>query len=74
MSVSIDLSEIKSLSVPERMLVVEQIWDSIADEQEALPITQAQRDELDRRLKDAEQSPDEGEPWEQVKAELRTRG
>ena len=74
MALSIDLTEIKALSVPDRMLVVEQIWDSIAAEQDALPITDAQREELDRRLADEEQSPDEGDPWEQVKSRLQGRG
>jgi len=74
MALSVDLSEIKALSVADQMLVVEQISDSIAAEQEALPITQAQREELDRRLADEEQSPDEGEPWEQVNSRLQGHG
>ena len=50
MSTSSQLSDFSHLSVSERMLVVEQIWDSIAAEQTSLPLTPAQRDELDNRL------------------------
>ena len=38
------------LSIPERLQLVEEIWDSIAPSLEQLPLTQEQRDELDRRL------------------------
>lgn len=62
---------IEQLSLAERILVVEQIWDSIAAEQAALPVTPAQQEELDRRLEAHRNAPDEGTPWEEVKARLR---
>jgi putative addiction module component (TIGR02574 family) len=61
---------LEGLSVAERMLLVEQIWDSIAAEQESLPLTQAQKDELDRRLAAYEADPTAGSTWEEVKARL----
>ncbi|HEY5315937.1 MAG TPA: addiction module protein [Pirellulales bacterium] len=61
---------LEGLSIAERILLVEQIWDGIAAEAEAIPITQAQRDELDRRLAAAEADPAAGQPWEQVRARL----
>ena len=42
---------IQGLSLEERLKLVEDIWDSIATEQEALSLTSEQRRELDRRLK-----------------------
>lgn len=42
---------ILQLSIAERIQLVEDIWDSIATAPEALPVTQAQRDELDRRVR-----------------------
>jgi putative addiction module component (TIGR02574 family) len=36
--------------VAEKIVLAEQIWDSIAREQEAVGVSQAQKDELDRRL------------------------
>ena len=65
--------DIQGLSVPERIVLVEQIWDSIVAEEDGLEVTQAQKDELDRRLAAYEANPDEGAAWEEVKARLRAR-
>jgi putative addiction module component (TIGR02574 family) len=64
------LSEILKLSVSERIQLVEDIWDSIAAETNTLPLTDAERAELDRRLADAEANPGVGTPWEDLKARL----
>jgi putative addiction module component (TIGR02574 family) len=64
------LSEILKLSVSERIQLVEDIWDSIAAETNTLPLTDAERAELDRRLADAEANPGVGTPWGDVKARL----
>ncbi len=63
----------ENLSIAERILLVEQIWDSIAAEQESWEITQAQRDELDRRIADYEANPQAGSSWEEVKKRLQGR-
>jgi putative addiction module component (TIGR02574 family) len=62
--------EIKKLSVAERILLVEEIWDSIAADQEFLEITLAQKQELDRRLDAYHASGDEGSSWEEVKKRI----
>lgn len=68
----------RRLSIDERLQLVEDIWDSIAAEANvragALPLTAAQIAELDRRVAEADAHPDEGIPWEQVRAELLQRG
>jgi putative addiction module component (TIGR02574 family) len=61
---------IDQLSVAERILLVEEIWDSIADDANELPLTEAQRDELDRRLAAYDKNPRAGSPWDEVKARL----
>ena len=38
------------LPVEDRIKLVEDLWDSIAADQQILPLTAEQRDELDRRL------------------------
>ena len=63
-------SEIKKLSVAERILLVEEIWDSIAVEQEVMEVTEAQMRELDQRLASFEASEQEGRSWEEVKNNL----
>jgi len=43
-------SKLQELPVEDRIKLVEDLWDSIAADQQALPLTDEQRDELDRRL------------------------
>lgn len=43
-------TKLKELPVEERIRVVEDLWDSIAADQNALPLTTDQKAELDRRL------------------------
>jgi len=66
-------ADVLSLSVPERIQLVEDIWDSIAEVPEALGLTEEQKAELDRRLEAYHQNPDEGSPWEMVRERIRIR-
>ncbi len=59
--------EIKQLSVAERVLLVQEIWDGIAADQESISVTEAQKEELDRRLEAYDASPEEGSSWDEVK-------
>ena len=71
MEQSLTSPNIKKLSIAERILMVEEIWDSIADDQASVEVTSAQKDELDRRLDAYNDSPDEGRSWEEVKQRLK---
>jgi len=62
--------EIEQLSVAERVELAEEIWDSIAATPEQLPLTEAQRQELDRRLTLHEREPARATPWEEVRTKL----
>jgi putative addiction module component (TIGR02574 family) len=57
--------------VAERILLVEEIWDSIAEQVEELPLTEAQKADLQRRVAASEANPKAGSSWEEVKARLR---
>ena len=57
----------------ERILLVEDIWDSIASVPEALSLTKEQREELNRRLQAYHDNPEAGSPWEEVKARIAQR-
>jgi len=46
----IDIPQIKKLGVAEKILLVEDIWDSISSEESAIPIPRSHIKELDRRL------------------------
>jgi putative addiction module component (TIGR02574 family) len=73
MSTSSQFPDYTHLSVAERILLVEQIWDSIAAEQAALPVTPAQAAELDRRLEALRKSPSNGASLEEVRARIQTK-
>jgi putative addiction module component (TIGR02574 family) len=73
MSSTFPMPDVSQLTVAERIIVVEQIWDSIAAEQESLPLTPAQEAELDRRLQSYRQSPSAGASWEEVKARIQAK-
>jgi putative addiction module component (TIGR02574 family) len=64
---------LRDLPVDQRMRLVEELWDSIAADQEALPLTDEQRAELDRRLDAYEADGERGRPAELVIADIRKR-
>ncbi len=65
-------TDIRKLSLAERILLLEDVWDSIADEPEAWELSQEQQDELDRRVAAYEANPENTFTWEEVKAGLGT--
>lgn len=65
--------DILSLSVPERILLVEDIWDSIAEIPEEILLSTEQQQELDRRLDAYHRNPDAGSPWSAVRERIRNR-
>jgi putative addiction module component (TIGR02574 family) len=67
--------ELFKLSAAERMELVEELWDSIAaeHEDEPFPLTTAQREDLDRRLKELDEHPECARPWEEVRDRLWAR-
>ena len=69
MSTTID--EFTKLPLPQRLEIVEKLWDSIAADPERLPVTAKQAEELDRRLAAHEANPGEGVAWEEIRARLR---
>lgn len=59
-------TKLQDIPLFERIRLVEDIWDSIAAEQDSLPLTESQRKELDQRLNAFELDGDLGEPAEAV--------
>ena len=66
------IADILELSVTERILLVEDIWDSIIATPEAVPLTDAQKEELERRLETYHRSPSMGSPWHEVVARIKS--
>ena len=65
--------EIAQLSVEERIELIGNIWDTVVDSPEEIPMTQEECEELDRRIEEFEKSPKEGIRWQDLKAILRNR-
>jgi putative addiction module component (TIGR02574 family) len=68
----IDL-KLSELTVAERIQLAEDLWDSVAADTGDLPLTDAQRAELELRLADLERDPGSGEAWEVVRARIQKR-
>ena len=69
----VSLTDILELPVPERIRLVEEIWESIAEIPEAVQLTEEQKVELDRRLDAYRKDPNAGSPWSDVKARILAR-
>ena len=67
--------ELLKLSAAERMELVEELWDSIAAECEGepWPLTNAQREALERRVRELDEHPERARPWEEVRKRLWAR-
>jgi putative addiction module component (TIGR02574 family) len=64
-------AEIERLSPEERLRLIEQLWDSLEDEE--VPLPPAQAAELERRLATFEADRVRAVGWEELKAELARR-
>ena len=67
------ISEIQKLSMEDRVVLVQRIWDDIAESNLPLNLTEAQKAELDRRSAELDANPDMAIPWDEVKQNLQMR-
>lgn len=63
---SITVSDTLELSTAERILLVEEIWNSIAAEADASEPTEAEKRLIDERLEAHRRNPGAGSSWEDV--------
>ena len=63
--------ELTRLSPVERLAMISQLWDSLDNEH--VPLSAAQQEEIDRRLATVEADRDEGSTWEALRAALESR-
>lgn len=68
-----NIATLRDLPVEQRLHLVEELWDSIASDLGALPLTDEQRKELDRRLDAYELDGNPGRSAEVVLADIRKR-
>jgi putative addiction module component (TIGR02574 family) len=52
-----DLPEISKLSTPEKILLVEDLWDNISADAPSIPVPDSHKSELDKRLNRFQSTP-----------------
>ncbi|MEL6491341.1 MAG: addiction module protein [Cyanobacteria bacterium J06634_6] len=67
------LNQISSFSLEDRILLVQAIWDSVAEDESYLAPTEEQKQELDRRVEAYEQAPDDVMTWQGIVGFQRTK-
>lgn len=65
--------DIASLSPEERLQLLEALWESLSATPEVIPLNNAQREELDRRLDELDREGPTGIPWEEALRRIRGR-
>jgi putative addiction module component (TIGR02574 family) len=65
--------DIANLSFEERLRLLDELWESLSRTPEAIPLTEAQREELDRRLNELDREGPVGIPWDEVLDRIRGR-
>ncbi|MFM6395934.1 MAG: addiction module protein [Planktothrix sp.] len=73
MDLTATLNQITSLSIVDRIQLVQAIWDSIAAEQTYLDLTDVEKQELDHRITAYESNPDDIMTWEDIKASIKRK-
>ena len=66
-------AETLNLPVSERIQLVTEIWDSIAEFPDEIELTLATRKLLDKRLAAYRENPEQGSPWQEVKRRIISR-
>ncbi|MGH7554527.1 MAG: addiction module protein [Longimicrobiales bacterium] len=69
----VPIEDLLELSVAERIQLVEDLWDSVAADPEKIPLSEAQRAELRRRLTEHKADPHSAIPWDEVRRRLYER-
>ncbi len=73
MNVSATLTEIKSMSVDDRIHLIQAIWETIVEDQAPPELSEAQKKELSRRIAELDADPNNVLTWEQIKAHVKGR-
>ena len=58
------------LPLSQRLQLVDELWESILAQAEDIALTDAQREELDRRLARYHADPTSARPWDEVRERL----
>lgn len=65
--------DIEHLNPSQKLDLITQLWDSIPNSMESIPIPEWHRQELEQRLAKADAAPEAAIPWEEVRERLREK-
>ena len=60
--------DLAKLTAMQKFELIDLLWLSLSEDD--LPLTTAQRQDLEKRIAEDQDDPADGRPWEEVKAEL----
>lgn len=66
------IDEIKMLTISERIVLVEEIWDTIEQEQDSLLLSEYEKSIIDERLTSLENNPQDILSWDEIKNRIRS--
>lgn len=62
--------DISKYSIPERVAMIGEIWESMVDETSIAPLTDEQKAILDQRIAESEEFPDDVVPWSEIQRRI----
>lgn len=65
--------DIQSLSMAERILLAEKLWESVRARSDQIQLTPEQAELLESRLSALESDGEQGDPWEDVRTRIANR-
>lgn len=71
-SMNTEFTQVFELTLSEKLQLLEDLWDSIAQAPEQIPVLDWQKEELAKRKTAYLQNPDSGSSWEAVKERIRS--
>lgn len=71
MDIATTLNQIKTLNLDDRIKLVQAIWDTIAEDQADMELTDAEKQEFDRRIAEHDADSDNVLTWEELKANIK---
>lgn len=64
---------IAAIDISTRLELLDEIWESLYETPQAIPLTETQREELDRRMDEVDRDGPDGIPGDEVLQRLRSK-
>jgi putative addiction module component (TIGR02574 family) len=71
--VNTEFTQVFELTLSEKLQLLEDLWDSIAQVPEQIPVLDWQKEELSKRKASYLQNPNSGSSWEAAKERIRNK-